>query len=181
MRDSPDVYLAREGVGLLRVVVRGKEHIHVQETVHATEEVRDEAGVQTLADAAGAHGDEGAHDALPRSVKHIAEGGRNVKEGGAEELQHPVFVSGHVRIAGGMWTRVVHTVIRVRHHGTEVPSISSNNQHPSAVENPGFLISAVSYHSRKFPRAQNWRAGDSVHCAKHTPHEARHSRQLYHV
>ena len=39
------------------------EHIDVHETVTATEQVRDETGVQALADAARAHRDEGAHDA----------------------------------------------------------------------------------------------------------------------
>ena len=65
----------------------------------ATEQVRDEAGVQTLADAARAHRDEGAHDAdASQRQAYCSEpalqGGRFVKEGGAEELQHPILVSG---------------------------------------------------------------------------------------
>ena len=55
--------LAREGVGLLPKLVLGKEHIHVYETVTATEQIRDEEGVQALADTARAHRDECAHDA----------------------------------------------------------------------------------------------------------------------
>ena len=60
---TPDVHLAREGVGLRSKLVLGREHFHVHGTVTATEQVRDEAGVQTLADAAWAHHAGGAHDA----------------------------------------------------------------------------------------------------------------------
>ena len=56
----------------------------------ATEQVRDEAGVQALADATRAHRDEGAHDgdASQRQAycSELALQGSVVKEGGAEEL-----------------------------------------------------------------------------------------------
>ena len=69
-----------------------------------------------------AHRDEGAHDAdaSQRQANRSGltlQGGRIVK-GGAEELQHPVFVSGHDRVAGGVWYGEVQDIIRVRHHGT---------------------------------------------------------------
>ena len=74
----------------------------------ATEQVRDEAGVQALADAARDHRDEGAHDGdasqrQPHCSELAPQGGRVVREGGAEGLQHPVLVSGGDRVAGGVW------------------------------------------------------------------------------
>ena len=85
--------------GLLSKLVLGKERIHVHETVTATEQVRDEACVQALADVAQAHRDEGAHD-CDASQRHAhcselaLQGGRVGKEGGAEDLQHHFLVSG---------------------------------------------------------------------------------------
>ena len=122
--DSPDVYLARESVGLLSKLFLAGDTVHVHETVTVTEQVRDEAGVQSLADATGAPRDEGARvaDASQRRAcrsELALQGGRIIKEGGAEELQHPVFVSGHDRVAGGVWCGEVHVVVRVRHHGTD--------------------------------------------------------------
>ena len=105
----------------------------------------------------------------PRSVEHIAASWHSKaaalsKKGGAEELQHPVLVSGGDRVAGGVWYGEVHVVIRVRPTERTSPSISSNNQHPSVVEKPGFLISGVSHHlgssrrdvSRKGRSASRW-------------------------
>ena len=77
--------------------------------------------------------------------------GRIVKKGGAQEIQHPTFVSGHDRVAGGVWYGEVHVVIRVRTTERMSPSISPNSQHPSIMEEPGFLITGVSHHLRKFP------------------------------
>ena len=72
-----------------------------------------------------AHRDEGAHDADASQRRACCselapQGGRVVKEGGAEELQHPILVSGHDRVAGGVYGEV-QVVIRVRHRGTDVP------------------------------------------------------------
>ena len=87
--DSPDVYLVCEGVGLLSELVFGKEHIHV--TVTATEQVRDEASVQALADAARAtvkkaRTDVDASQRQTYCSELALQGGRVVKEGGPEEL-----------------------------------------------------------------------------------------------
>ena len=87
-------------VGLLPKLVLGVEHVHVHETVTAAEQVRDEAGVEALTNTARAHRDEGAHDADASQRQAFCselalQGGRVFKEGGAEELQHPVLVSGH--------------------------------------------------------------------------------------
>ena len=62
----------------------------------------------------------------PRSVKHIAASWHSKaatvsKKVGAEEFQEFILVSGHDRVAGGVWCGEVHVVIRVRHHGTDVP------------------------------------------------------------
>ena len=62
----------------------------------------------------------------PHSVKHTAASWHSKaaalsKEGGAEELQHPILVTDHDRVAGGVKYGEVHVFIRVRHHGTDVP------------------------------------------------------------
>ena len=43
-----------------------------------------------------------------------------MKEGGAEELQHRILVSGRDRVASGVWYGEAQVVIRVKHHGTDV-------------------------------------------------------------
>ena len=147
--------LAREGVGLFPELVLGKEHIHVHDTVHVTEEVRDKAGVQTLTDAARAHRDEGAHDANTSQRqayrgKLTLQGGRIIKEGSAEELQHPVFVGGYDSVGGEVRYREVHIVIRMRYHGMEVPLDLIEIPVPIGGGETRFLISGVSHNSRKF-------------------------------
>ena len=124
--------------------------------MHVTEQVRDEAGVQTLTDAAGAvHRDEGAHDAdtSQRQAyrgKLTLQGGRSVR-GGAEKLQHPVCVSSHDRVAGGR------DVLRDTHcYPREVPRRCPPRSHRTTSthrwwRNPGFLISGVSHCSRTLP------------------------------
>ena len=85
------------------------QNIHVHETVTATEQVRDEAGAQALADAAGAAVMKARTVLTACSVEHIAASWHckvvalSKKKGGAEELQHPILVSGGDRVAGGVW------------------------------------------------------------------------------
>ena len=90
-----------------------------------------------MTDAAGAHRDEGAHDddASQRQAYRselAPQRGCIVKKRRCAETPAPIFVSGHDRVAGGVW----YGEVRVRHHGTDVPL-----NLPSVVEKPGFLTS----------------------------------------
>ena len=109
----------------LSVCFLGVEHVHAHETVTAVKQVRDEASVEALTNTARAHRHEGAHDAdasqRQACCSELAlQGGRVIKEGGAEELQHPILVGGHNRVGGGVRYGEVQVVIRVRHQGTDV-------------------------------------------------------------
>ena len=60
--------------------------------------------------------------------------GRIVKKGGAQEIQHPIFLSGHGKVASGVRYGEVHVVIRVRHDGTDV-SLNNLIKQPAPVDN----------------------------------------------
>ena len=80
---------------VLPKLVLGVEHVHVHETATATKQVRDEAGVEALADTARVHRDEGAHDA-DTSQRQAYRSELALQGGRVVKLQHPVFVSGRV-------------------------------------------------------------------------------------
>ena len=58
-------HLAGERACLLPQLVFSVEHVHVTETVHVTEHVRDEGSVETLSDATRTQCHEGTHDVRP--------------------------------------------------------------------------------------------------------------------